>query len=303
MTRPPLDDLAAFAAVARARSFTRAAAERRVSTSALSHTVTALEARLGTRLLNRTSRAVTPTDAGARLLETLTPALTDIDTALDHLAQSSGHVTGSVRLTATHHAYNSVLRPILPAFLARHPAASVEIILDYGHRDIVADNIDAGIRIGEKLQPGMIATRVGPDLRMAVVAAPAYLAAHGTPDTPRALAAHRCINQRFVTSGDIYPWEFDRDGQSFAIKLDGPLTFNDHTLILDAALSGLGVAYLLADLAAPHLQAGRLFHLFEDWTPPFPGYFLYHPSRRHRPATLAALIAALKQPPPVPRDH
>ena len=303
MRRDSLDELAAFAAVARARSFTRAAAGLRVSTSALSHTIKQLEARLGVRLLARNSRSVSVTAAGERLLQTLEPALAEIGAALDDLGRDRDVVAGSVRLTATRHSYDTVIRPVLPEFLSRHPRASVEVLIDYQLRDIIADRLDAGIRLGEKLQQDMIAVSVGPDLRMAVVAAPDYLNANPPPLTPHDLMRHACVNYRMWSSGQILDWEFEREGRPLVIKVAGPLTFNDPELMLQAAFDGLGVAYVLESQAAPHLVDGRLVRLLEDWTPPFPGYFLYYPSRRQIPPVLDALIDVLRpgrlgRPPP-----
>lgn len=294
MRRSSLDDLAAFAAVARVQSFTRAAAELRVSTSALSHTIKGLEARLDVRLLQRTSRSVSVTPAGERLLHTLAPALSEISGALDELDRDRDLVAGAVRLTATRHAYETVIRPLLPGFLAEHPRASVEVLIDYQFRDIVAERLDAGIRLGEKLEQDMIALPVGPDLCMAVVASPAYLATHPAPLTPNALAAHRCINYRMMASGQTYDWEFEQAGRALAIKVTGPLTFNEPALMLQAALDGLGIAYVLEQQARPEIENGRLIQLLKDWTPPFPGYFLYYSSRRQMPPTLAAFIAVLR---------
>lgn len=289
-----LDDLAAFAAVARARSFTRAAAELRLSTSALSHKIRAMESRLGVPLLHRTSRSVSVTEAGARLLETLDPALIEIDRALDRLGQERDAVSGTLRLTATRHGFGRVIRPVLPAFLAANPRVRLEVRIDYQLRDIVAERLDAGIRIGEKLEQDMVALRVGPDLCMAVVASPEYLQRHGIPETPQALLHHACIGYRMLASGQEMDWDFEREGRAIAIKLSGPLIFNEPEVMMDAALDGLGIAYVLEDQVAPHLVSGRLVRLLADWTPPFQGYFLYYPSRRQVRAPLAALIAALR---------
>lgn len=295
MRRSSLDDLAAFAAVARTHSFSRAAAELRVSTSALSHTIKRLESRLDVRLLQRTSRSVSVTPAGERLLLTLAPALSEISGALDDLDRDRDQVSDSVRLTATHHAYETVIRPVLPTFLADHPLASVEVLIDYQFRDIVAERLDAGIRLGEKLEQDMIALPVGPDLRMAVVASPAYLDTYPAPLTPNDLTAHRCLNYRMMASGQTYDWEFEKADRALAIKVTGPLTFNEPALMLQAALDGLGIAYVLEEQAALDIDNDRLIRLFDDWTPSFPGYFLYYSSRRQMPPTLAAFIAALRR--------
>lgn len=294
MRRDGLDELASFAAVARARSFTRAAAGLRVSTSALSHTIRQLETRLGIRLLARNSRSVSVTMAGERLLQTLEPALAEIGAALDELGRDRDLVAGSVRLTATRHSYDTVIRPVLPEFLERHPRAAVEVLIDYQLRDIITDRLDAGIRLGEKLQQDMIAVGVGPDLRMAVVAAAGYLEGKPALHAPHDLMRHACVNYRMWSSGQILDWEFEHEGRPLAIKVGGPLTFNDPELMLQAALDGLGVAYVLETQAAPYLADGRLIRLLEDWTPPFPGYFLYYPSRRQVPPVLDALIDVLR---------
>ena len=293
--RGKLDDLAAFAAVARARSFTRAAAELRVSTSALSHTVKQLEHRLGTRLLQRNSRSVAVTDAGERLLQAIEPALAQIGAGLEALGRERDAVSGTVRLTATRHAYETVVRPALPRFLADHPRARVEVLIDYRFRDIVAERLDAGIRLGEKLEADMIAVGVGPPLRMAVVASPEYLARHPAPGTPQDLMRHACVNFRLTGSGQLLDWEFEQAGHALTVKVDGPVAFNEPDLMLEAAIDGVGVAYVVEQQAEPHIAAGRLTRLLEPWTAPFPGYFLYYPSRRHMPPTLAALIAALRR--------
>ena len=295
MSRSSLDDLAAFAAVARARSFTRAAAELRLSTSALSHTIKELEARLGIRLLQRNSRSVSVTTAGERLLQALEPALAEIGGALDALGRERDAVSGTVRLTAMRHAFETVIRPVLPRFFANHPQARVEVLIDYQRRDIIAERLDAGIRLGEKLENDMTAVGVSPDLRMAVVASPSYLADHPAPRTPQDLMKHACVNYRMMASGQTLDWEFEQEGRALDIKVTGPLTYNEPELMLESALDGLAVAYVLEEQAEPHIVAGRLVRLLEDWTPPFAGYFLYYPSRRQLPPTLAALIAALRR--------
>lgn len=295
MIRDDLGDLAAFAVVARERSFTRAATELRLSTSALSYAIKKLEERLGIRLLQRNSRSVSVTEAGERLLQRLGPALSEIHGALDDLGQQRDGASGLVRITATRHAFDRVIQPVLPDFCATHPRATVEVVVDHGFRDIIADRFDAGIRIGEKVEKDMIAVAVGPELRMAAVASPAYLARHPAPQTPNDLTRHRCINQRMMASGALYAWEFERDGRELAVKVDGPLIFNDPAPAVQAALAGLGVAYVLEDHARPHVAAGRLVSLLRDWTPLFPGYFLYYPSRVQTPPVLAAFIAALRR--------
>jgi DNA-binding transcriptional LysR family regulator len=294
MTRASLDDLAAFAAVARARSFTHAAVALATSTSNLSHTIRRLEGRLGYRLLNRNSRSVSVTEAGEALLTTLGPALESIDGALDALDLGRNKVSGTLRLTTTRQAYEAVVRPVLPAFTAAHPHATVEVLIDYAYRDIVADRFDAGIRLGEKLERDMIALKVGPDLSMAVVATPDHLV-HAAPIAhPSDLTQHRCINYRMVTAGTIYAWEFERDGQALDVRVSGPLTFDEPELMLEAALDGLGVGYLLSHEVAPYVQDGRLVRLLSEWTPSFPGFHLYYSSRRQMRPVLAAFIQAVR---------
>jgi DNA-binding transcriptional LysR family regulator len=295
MTNGNLDDLRAFAVVAWERSFTRAAARLRLSTSALSYRIKGLEDRLGIRLLQRNSRSVSVTEAGAQLLQTLEPALANIDDALDALGRATDTVSGTVRITASRYAFDTVIRPVLPAFCHHHPDATVEVLIDYQFRDIISERLDAGIRLGEKLEKDMIAIKVGPELRMAVVASPKYLEAYSGPETPQDLARHRCINYRMMASGSLYSWEFGRDGRTFDIKVDGPLTFNEPALMLDAALDGLGIAYVLEEQAALHIAAGQLVRFLEDWTPPFPGFFLYYPSRRQIAPTLTAFINELRR--------
>ena len=295
MSHGSLDDLAAFACVARLRSFTRAAAELATSTSNLSHTIKRLEARLGLRLLQRNSRSVAASEAGEALLATLGPALQSIEGALDTLQGGRERVSGTLRLTATRQAYDMVVRPVLPAFAAAHPDATVEVLIEYGFRDIIADQFDAGIRLGEKLEQDMIGVKLGPDLRMAVVAAPAYLARHGRPDHPQDLTRHRCINYRLVATGTIYAWEFEHGGQALEVRAAGPLIFNEPALMLECALDSLGIAYVLEHEVAPHVRNGSLVRVLAEWTPPFPGFFLYYPSRRQMRPILSAFLAALRE--------
>ncbi len=295
MERGVLDDLLAFAAVARARSFTRAAPGLGLSTSALSYAIKKLEARLGTRLLQRNSRSVAATAAGERLLQTLAPALEEIATALGELGRERDQVTGSVRITATRQAYEAVIRPVLAEFGRRHPQAVVEVLIEYEFVDIIARRLDAGIRIGEKLEQDMVALSVGPELRMAVVASPGYLAGQPAPADPHDLGRHRCIGYRMRADGPLVPWWFARDGREMEVRGSFPLVVNEPELALDAALDGLGLAYVLQDRAGPHLAQGTLLRVLDDWTPPFPGFFLYYPSRRQMPAALAAFIAALRR--------
>lgn len=294
MRRDELGDLAAFVAVADELSFTRAAARLGLSASALSHAMRALEERMGVRLLARTTRSVRPTEAGERLLLTLRPALADVGAAVAQLRGSRDRPAGTVRLTAPRHAAASVVWPALPGFLDAHPDVRVELTLDDGLTDIVAGRYDAGVRFGERVAGDMVAVRIGPDIRSAVVASPAYLAGRSAPATPRDLAGHRCISYRFATSGGLIPWEFEEGGRAFEVRVEGRLVLNDGDLILAAALAGQGVAYLFEDMVAGHVAAGRLVPLLGAWRWTSPGYHLYHPSRRQTPPALAALIAALR---------
>ncbi len=294
MKRDDLYDLAAFAVVAEQASFTRAAAELGMSQSALSHAIKMLEERLGVRLLARTTRSVSVTDAGETLLRSLRPALDDIAQGVDAIGALRGKPTGTVRITATKHAVSSVVMPAMPQFLAANPDIQIDMIVTNDLIDIVAERIDAGIRFGDIVEKDMIAVRIGPDIRMAVVGAPSYFAEHGAPATPRDLAAHKCINYRHIRTGGIYPWEFVEDGRPFQVRVSGQLTFSNSELLLDGALAGQGLAFVYEDEVLSHIAGGRLARTLEPWCPTFPGYYLYHPSRRQVPPALSALIGALR---------
>ncbi len=294
MERNSLEDLAAFAAVANARSFTRAAPGLGLTVSALSYAIKRLERRLDVRLLQRNSRSVAPTATGARLLETLGPALGDVERALQELDRDRNAVTGTVRLTMTRQAYEALIRPMLKVFKERHPQAQIEVLIEYEFRDIIAASLDAGIRMGEKLELDMIAVRVGPDLRMAVVGSRNYLACRTAPREPADLRNHSCIRYRMRPGGFVIPWEFDRGDRSIGVDVAGPLTVNEPELAVDAALDDLGLAYVLEDRVTTHIESGRLVRLLQDWTDPFAGFYLYYPSRRQMQPTLAALIEILK---------
>lgn len=291
---PSLDDLAAFAHVATERSFTRAAAKLGVSQSALSQTLRALEERLGLRLLTRTTRNVSPTEAGERLLRTLAPRLEEITAELAALTDLRDRPAGTIRITAGEHAAVSVLQPSVRDFLPQYPDITVEIIIDYGLTDIVAERFDAGVRLGEQVAKDMIAVRIGPDMRMAVVGAPAYFAQRPRPAAPQDLMAHNCINMRMPTYGGLFAWEFEKDGRELKVRVDGQLVFNSLALRINAALDGQGLAYMPEDQALPHVEAGRLVRVLEDWCEPFTGYHLYYPSRRHTSPALSALVNALR---------
>jgi DNA-binding transcriptional LysR family regulator len=295
MKREDLYDLAAFSIVAEERSFTRAAARLGMSQSALSRAMRALEQRLGVRLLSRTTRSVAATDAGDELLQSLRPALQEINAGLAVLQSKRSKAAGIVRLTMVKHAASSLIQPMLPAFLAAYPEIQVEIDIDDGFTDIVAGRFDAGIRFGERVAKDMVAQRVGADLCSAVVASPAYLARHPAPATPRDLADHRCINYRLASAGGIFAWQFEQGGKPFDVRVEGPLVLNDGDLIESAALAGLGIAYLFEDQVAPHLASGKLVRLLDGWCKTFQGYYIYYPSRRQTPPALAALIKSLRE--------
>ena len=294
MRREELNDLAAFVAVADARSFTRAAAGLGLSPSALSHAMKALESRLGVRLLARTTRSVATTDAGERLLRTLRPAFDDIGAELATLANLRHRPAGTVRITTFKYAATSVLLPALPGFLSAYPDIRVEVTVDDGLTDIVESRYDAGIRFGEQVAKDMIAVRVGPDVQTVIVGAPAYFADHPPPRTPRDLARHRCILYRLATAGSLLPYELHDNGRPFQVKVDGPLVFNDGDLMRQAALAGQGLVYALEDDVADDVAAGRLIRVLARWSPKFQGCFLYYPSRRQTPPALAVLVEALR---------
>ena len=294
MPQDSLDDLRAFLAVARERSFTRAAAQLGVSQSALSQTLRSLEARLGLRLLTRTTRSVAPTEAGERLLRAVEPAFDQISAGLTALGELRDKPAGTVRITATENVAASVLWPALARLLPDYPDIKVEIAIDYGLTDIVAERFDAGVRPGEIVAQGMIAVCIGPDMRMAVVGAPSYFAAHQMPEAPQDLTAHACINLRLPTHGGLYAWEFERDGRELRVRVEGQLVFGSTALILQAALDGFGLAYLPEDQVASHLTEKRLVRVLADWCEPFPGYHLYYPNRRQPTPAFAVLVEALR---------
>ena len=294
MNRQHLAELAGFLVVARARSFTRGAAQMGVTPSALSHSMRGLEERLGLRLLNRTTRSVTPTEAGERLLRTLGPLLDELEAEVAALGTLRDKPAGNVRITADEHSMTAVLWPKLREVLPRYPDIHVEIATDYRLTDIVADRFDAGVRFGETIDRDMIAVPIGPPARMLAVAAPAYFAAHGRPRTPAELTAHRCINLRLPTHGGLYAWEFQRNGRDLKVRVEGQLTFSSILPVLDAALDGFGIAYLPTTQIQPHLDSGALEAVLADWSPAFPGYHLYYPSRRQPTAAFTTLVEALR---------
>jgi DNA-binding transcriptional LysR family regulator len=294
MPRGNLDDLLAFLAVGRERSFTKAAAKLGVSQSALSHTIRGLEERLGVRLLTRTTRSVSPTQAGERLLRTVGPRFEEIDAELEALSELRDKPAGTIRITAGDHAVNTILWPKLAKLLRQYPDIKVEIILDYGLIDIVAQRYDAGVRLGEQVAKDMIAVRIGPDVRFAVVGAKSYFATRSPPKTPQDLTEHQCINLRLPTHGGVYAWEFERAGRELRVRVEGQLVFNGIFQVLEAALAGFGLAYVPEDLAQPHLAKGGLRRVLEEWSPPWPGYHLYYPSRRQSSPAFALLVDALQ---------
>jgi DNA-binding transcriptional LysR family regulator len=294
MSRTSLDDLHAFMAVARERSFTRAAAQLGVSQSALSHTIRGLESRLGLRLLTRTTRSVSATAAGERLLQNLGPHVDEIEAELEALAELREKPAGSIRINAGEHPARTILWPALSRILPAYPEIRVEIAVDNALTDIVAQRYDAGVRLGEQVAPGMIAMRIGPDLRMAVVGAPAYFKRRPPPKSPQDLTGHDCINLRLPTHGSIYAWEFEKGRRELKVRVEGQLTFNDSALRLDATLAGMGLAYMPEDVALPWLAQGRLKRVLEDWCPPFAGFHLYYPSRRQHSRAFTIVLDALR---------
>jgi len=297
MPQPNLNDLLAFFAVARARSFTRAAAQLGVSQSALSHTIRGLEARLGLRLLTRTTRSVAPTEAGERLLRNAGPKFDDIEAELAALNELREKPAGTIRITTGEHAAATILWPALAKLLPDYPDIKVEVTVDYGLTDIVAERFDAGIRTGEQLAQDMVAVRIGPDMAMAAVASPGYFVTHPPPQAPRDLAQHNCINLRFPTRGGLYAWEFERAGRPVNVRVEGQLIVNESSLALHAARDGLGIAFLPEDCVLPDINAGHLTRVLQDWCPPFPGYHLYYPSNRQPSAAFRLIVDLLRYAP------
>ncbi|MBV9567135.1 MAG: LysR family transcriptional regulator [Hyphomicrobiales bacterium] len=289
-----LDDLLVFFAVGYERSFTKAAAKLGVSQSALSHTIRGLEARLGVRLLTRTTRSVAPTQAGERLLLTIGPRFEEIAAELRAIRELRDKPAGTIRITATEHAADTILLPKLTKFLRIYPDIKVEVVIDYGLTDIVAQRYDAGVRSGEQVAKDMIAVRIGPDMRMAVVGAPTYFKTRAELKKPQDLVEHNCITLRLPTHGTLYAWEFEKNGRELRVRVDGQLTYNTTAQMLNAALAGLGLAYVPEGLAQSHLARKRLRRVLEDWCPPYSGYHLYYPSRRQPSAAFALLVDALR---------
>lgn len=294
MPRQPFQDLLSFRAVAQARSFTRAAAQIGVSPSALSHAMRGLEERLGVRLLTRTTRRVAPTEAGERLLEGINPHLEGIEAEIAKVGALRDRPAGLIRITTGIDAAQALLWPVLAELLPAYPDVEVELNVQAGFVDIVAERFDAGVRLGETIDLDMVAVRIGPDMRMAAVASPAYFASRAPPEAPQTLAAHTCINLRFPTYGGLYAWEFEREGRPLNVRVGGQVIVNDIGLARQAARDGGGIAYLPESYVREDVRAGRLVHVLKDWSPPFPGYHLYYPSRRQISPALALLIDALR---------
>lgn len=294
MARGNITDLIAFVTVARERSFTRGAAKLGVSASALSHTIRRLEERLGLRVLARTTRSVSVTEAGERLLNALGPRLDEIDAELEAITALRDKPAGTIRITATDYSADTILWPVLERFLPLYPDIKVEIAIDYGLTDIVAQRFDAGVRSGEQVARDMVAVRISPDWRMAVVGSPRYLRDRALPEAPADLSEHRCINLRLTTGGGLYAWELQRGGRQVNVRVDGQLIFNSTGQIMRAALAGFGLAHVPEALARPHIAAGRLLAVLEEWWPTYPGYHLYYPSRRQSSPAFALLVEALR---------
>lgn len=294
MQRVHLEALQAFVAVARERSFTKAAAKLGVSQSALSHTIRDIEERLGVRLLSRTTRSVSPTEAGQRLLDAVGPRFDEIEAEVAAVSELREKAAGTIRITATENAAETILVPKLAPLLRQYPDIKVEIAIDYGLADIVAQQYDAGVRSGEQVAKDMIAVRIGPDMRMAVVGAPAYFRKHPEPKRPQDLIGHNCINLRLPRHGGVYVWEFEKAGRELKVRVEGQLTFNATVQMLNAALAGAGLAYVPESMAQRYLASGRLKRVLEDWCLPYSGYHLFYPSRRQSSAAFTLVVAALR---------
>jgi DNA-binding transcriptional LysR family regulator len=294
MVRENLNDLVAFVAVAREQSFTRAAAQLGVSQSALSQTIRLLEERLGVRLLTRTTRSVSPTEAGAQLYQSLGSHFDEIEANLQALTELRDKPAGLIRLSAADYTINSLLWPAVDRLASKYPDIKVELIIDYGLTDSVAERFDAGVRLGEQVAKDMISVRIGPDVRFAVVAAPGYFAKNKPPQVPQDLVGHRCINLRLPTYGGFYAWEFEKDGKELRVRVEGQLAFNSILNAKDAAIAGHGISFMPEDLAAPYLADGRLMRVLEDWTPYWEGYHIYYPSRRQASPAFRLLLEELR---------
>lgn len=295
MPHQDFNDLLWFLAVAEERSFTRAAAKLGVAQSTLSHTVRQLESRMGLRLLARTTRSVATTEAGERLRKTLSPRIAEIDTEIAALMTFRDTPAGTVRITLSAHAMDSVVWPKLSPVLGSYPDIKLELNIDEGFRNIVEDGFDAGVRLGESVEKDMVAVRIGPDWRLVAVASPGYFASRSVPSHPHDLTRHNCINRRLATRGGLYAWEFEKDGEELRVRVDGQLTFNSSTAMIDAALSAHGIAYVPESLVEQQVQSGHLQLVLDDWSPKFAGYYLYYPSRRQNLPAFSAIVEALRQ--------
>ncbi|SFJ90058.1 DNA-binding transcriptional regulator, LysR family [Bosea sp. OK403] len=294
MAREDFNDLIWFLAVAEERSFTRAAAKLGITQSTLSHTIKRLETRMGIRLLTRTTRSVAPTDAGERLKQSLAPRVAEVEAEIAALMAYRDKPAGTIRLTLSDHGLESVVWPKLRPVLGAYPDIKLEFSIDNGLRNIVEDGFDAGIRLGESVEKDMIAVRIGPDWRLVAVASPNYLATHPRPVHPHDLIGHDCINMRQARAGGLYAWEFEKDGQELRVRVDGQLTFNASYAMVDAVVNGYGIAYLPEDLVDRHIAAGDLVVLLDEWSPRFPGYYIYYPSRRQSLPAFKIIVDALR---------
>jgi len=294
MLKENFNELQIFFVVARERSFTKAASKLGVTQSALSHAIKALEERLNIRLLTRTTRSVAPTLAGEKIIACLEPRIADLEQELESLIHLNGRVSGTVRLSAGEHAVRSLIWPKLKSLLQNYPDINLELIVDNGFVDIIAERFDAGVRLGESVDKDMIAVKIGPEMRMVLVGSPAYFTANSPPETPHDLRKHRCINVRMPTAGGIFHWEFEKDGHTLRVKVEGQLTFNLLAERVDAALSGFGIAYLPEDIAQPYITSHQLVQVLPDWCHTFPGYYLYYPSRKLHPPAFSLIIDALR---------
>lgn len=294
MRRTDFNDLAWFQAVAELRSFTKAAARIGVAQSTLSHAIRQMEGRMGVALLTRNTRNVAPTAAGERLLKTVAPRLAEIEEEIAQLMSLRDRPTGTIRLTLSDHALESTVWPRLKPVLAAHPGIGVEFSIDSSFRNIVEEGFDAGVRLGESIEKDMIAVRIGPDWRLVAVASPGYFASRGMPEHPQDLLGHNCINMRHVTAGGLYAWEFEKNGQPLRVRVDGQLVFSNSHAMIDAAVAGLGIAYVPEDIVAAQIRAGTLVQALDDWSPFFEGYFLYYPQRRQNLPVFRLLTDALR---------
>jgi DNA-binding transcriptional LysR family regulator len=296
INRERLGSLSAFAVVAEERSFTRAAARLGLSPSALSHAMRRLEEKLGVQLLARSTRSVSTTQAGERLLSRIAPAIGELSAAMEEIGAQAGRPAGHVRISAPAEAAHRIILPMLPKFIERYPDIVVEVLVEAAFTDIVARRLDAGVRLGESLAKDAVAVPISGPQRLVVIGSPAYLRKQGAPKTPRDLRAHRCINQRLLAAGSLYKWEFERGREKIEVAVEGPLIFDDGGLVIEAALAGVGLGYVMEERAAPYIKSGRLMRVLDDWTPPFPGFYLYYPGRKQASPALAAFIEAVRLP-------